>query len=358
MRSQLVYLLIKEEEMKYLPYLLIFCWAHVSNSQYLGNIYQHQAEAGILDGTRKTFLVTGYSTSYRPSGGAWPSIFQSMLDQHAGNSNTYYVRGHMVGGTPIAKWTTLCGDGKHITNAITKYVNPGTSISGMPKATIMLAQQSLQWAFGDCDDRRGGITGPNDSVKIKRGSDAIELYTKPFITAGIKKVYMATHIYKTGSYPMNLCGEKYAMARALDQVDGLFPGPELCEVTQTLYPEGFAEDRVHPETEVAHAMALYWYMVIAGEAAQQNIMDPIAKKAGVIIPKPTAIDAKSIRIGRNKNFNVRLKQYNDVFNIYNMHGQKINLKPGNPNMRASLQTGIYILQNEETGSFSKILINN
>lgn len=258
-------------------------------SQYFATLYGHQAAAGILDGTEKTFLVTGYSTSFYPQGGSWPIILQQMLDEHTGGERVYHICSHTVWGTPIADWTDICGTGQHINDAIAKYVAPGSSIeAGVPKASVMLAQQSVQWAFGNCSNKSEEITGPDDEQRIAAGASAIVRYAQPFLDAGVDKVYLATHIYKT-SLPLHLQGEYYAMERALDLLDGLCPGPELYEVTKSLWPAGFDADQVHPGPAVANAMALYWYIVLAGGEARVDVMQPVANAAGVSIPEgPTA----------------------------------------------------------------------
>ncbi len=269
---------------------IVFIWFFfagysILNGQNFKILYEHKARQGILDGNRKTFLVTGYSTSHVPRERPWPSILQEMLNNHVGNDTTYYVFKHTVGGTPIAKWTDICGTGKHITDAINYYVNPGGKIdAGIPKATIMLAQQSLQWAFGDCNNRFIGIEEPDDEIHIQQGAQAIICYISQFLESGIESAYMATHIYKTGNYPLNLLGEQYALTAALDSLDNFYPGPELFEITESLFPEGFASDKVHPGAPVANAMALYWYLVIAGEDSKREVMEPVAESAGIDIP--------------------------------------------------------------------------
>jgi hypothetical protein len=70
-------------------------------------------------------------------------------------------------------------------------------------------------------------------------------------------------------------------------VEKLYPGPELCEITKTQWPDGFASDLMHPGYEVRHTMALYWYAVIAGEDAREDIMGPVADSAGISVPERT-----------------------------------------------------------------------
>ena len=272
--------------------LLLSClfFALPASAQYFDALYDYPARPGILDGSQKTFLVTGYSTSHRPNRRPWPTIFQEMLNAHAGNASTYHVVRHTVSGTPIAKWMGTCGAGGHVDDALDDYVEPGKKLGqGIPQATVMLAQQSLQWAFGDCRDRFLTIEGPADQARIAQGADAIVDYVNAFFDGGIEEVYMATHIYKTG-YPAHLCDEEYALAEALGRVDNFYPGPELCYITGTLFPAGFDADRVHPGPPVANAMALYWYLIIAGEEAKPEVYEPIAVEAGIAVPVQTSTE--------------------------------------------------------------------
>jgi len=251
-------------------------------AQHFSNLYDHPAPPGVVDGTPKSFLVTGYSTSNSPSDRPWPAILQEMLNLHAGNENTYFVFKHTVGGTPIAGWTNICRDGSHIRDAVSYYIDPATRIpEEMPDASIMLAQQSLQRAFGDCRDPKTGVEGPGDTARIKLGAHAIGLYANPFLEAGIEKVYMAMHIYKTGGFPLDLYGERWALARAISETKNLLPGPELFGITKKMHPEGFAEDGKHPGPAVATIMAVYWYLVLAGEFADMELAGKYARYAGV-----------------------------------------------------------------------------
>ena len=251
-------------------------------AQHFNNLYNHTAPASVLDGSVKSFLVTGYSTSHTPNDRPWPLILQEMLNLHAGNDTSYFVFKHTVSSTPIAKWTDICGTGSHIQDAIFDYINPGSQIpQGIPIPTIMLAQQSLQWAFGDCDDRYTNIESPGDTARINKAVDAIQLYTNSFLNAGIDNVYMATHIYKTGDYPLNLYGERWGLAKAIEETDNLLPGPELFTISKQLFPDGFADDKVHPGPEVATMMAVYWYLVLAAENADMQMAQDYATSAGV-----------------------------------------------------------------------------
>ncbi len=269
--------------MKILCILLLgFLLRLPAGAQHFTALYDHEAPSGVLDGTSKSFLVTGYSTSHRPKNRPWPAILQEMLIRHAGNDSTYFVFKHTVSGTPIAKWTNICGTGSHIQDAVSFYINPATKIpEAVPVPSIMLAQQSLQWAFGDCKDRKTGIESQDDEERINLGNRAIQLYAGSFLDAGIEKVYMATHIYKDGDYTLNLYGERWALARAIDETVNLLPGPELFEISKQMFPDGFAEDMKHPGADLANIMAVYWYLVLAGENADMEMARIYSGSAGI-----------------------------------------------------------------------------
>ena len=57
------------------------------------------APASVLDGTEKSVVIVGYSTSY-----AWPEMLQDMLDEHAGDDRLYHVLNAVVGGSPVSRW--------------------------------------------------------------------------------------------------------------------------------------------------------------------------------------------------------------------------------------------------------------
>lgn len=266
-----------------------------TGSPYFSALYDHPVPPGILDGTPRTFVVTGYSTSLSPSPDtAWPALLQNMLDQHAGGPGTYYIYNEARGSTPLADWLGICEQENYlIGGVIEQYVDPAThpdiKKGPVPPASVMLAQQSLQYVY-DCNDRWneievgfGDLPGPEDQAKIDVGGQAFAEYAEQFLAGGIDRVYIATHIYAFYP-PFELYGERFGMARALDLQPGLFPGPELWEVTRSLFPAGFTSDQRHPDTEVAHAMALYWYLVLAGAQAKPAVMLPIAEVAGVPIP--------------------------------------------------------------------------
>ncbi len=86
---------------------LTVCFTGIANAQYFESLYAHRPEKGVLDGTRKWFLINVYSTSKH-----WPHKMQQSLDRHAGSDSLYYIYlgSFQKGGTPISKWTDICGD--------------------------------------------------------------------------------------------------------------------------------------------------------------------------------------------------------------------------------------------------------
>ncbi len=276
------------------------------SNQFFNSLYDDPVPNGILDGQETTFVVTGYSTSLWPDDNSnWPAVLQNMLNMHAGNSNTYKVYNEAKGSTPIARWTKICATDSISLDVINKYKNN----SGRK---IMLGQQSTQWAFGDCsNDGRlneievnpGETPGSSQQSKIQQGADAINYFADLWLNNGFDRVYMGTHIYteplgccfnKRDHFHFHLYGERFAMAKALDQgSSNLYPGPETWGVTKGLYPDpfaseadicGFHTDGRHPLARTTAAMALYWYTVLAGNTAKQNVMQYAADLAGVPFP--------------------------------------------------------------------------
>jgi hypothetical protein len=125
---------------------------------------KHDTPLVIFDGSPKTIVVNGYSTSFR-----WPALLQEKLDHHTGGKRLITVRRATKGGTPIAKWIDL-DTGDPLPPWLT-VLRP--ALTGHESPVIVLAQQSLQWTFGD---RKTGIAGKEDHARIKQGANALEKY--------------------------------------------------------------------------------------------------------------------------------------------------------------------------------------
>ena len=121
----------------------------------------------IFDGKPKVIVVNGYSTSFQ-----WPRILQRKLNRYFNGKRIIRVKPATKGGTQIAKWiNTKTGEPLQPWSNV---LRPTLHTSdGIP--VIVLAQQSLQWLYGD---RRIGIRNADDKVRIQKGTDALEKYVK------------------------------------------------------------------------------------------------------------------------------------------------------------------------------------
>lgn len=225
-------------------------------------------ERGILDGKKKTFVVVGYSTSFR-----WPGMLQKMLDEHAGEAGVYKVCNAAVSGSPVAKWLGMTNERdrqRTFGKMVSEYFEPGSRLGEASKPSAALCQQSLQWVFGE---QRAGIRGPKDSERIKQGADAFMKLAEQLREVGVKSVYISTHIYKKPMEP-EIENEKYALMELLMRKKGfILSGPELWTPTKDIYPEGFSRDKVHPNETGARIMALGWYRTLAGRGAKQDVIE-------------------------------------------------------------------------------------
>jgi acetyl esterase/lipase len=202
----------------------------------------------IFDGTEKVVVVNGYSTSFH-----WPSILQRKLDRHFNDKRVLTVERVIEGGTPIAKWINV-QTGEPLApwlRQLRPVLQRCESVS-----VIVLAQQSLQWVFGE---RREGIRGPDDGERIKRGADALAKYVNLLRQDGADLVFVAVHIYKHEMEP-EISNERYALDELMRRsIPGVVRGPDLWTPTKQLYPKAFARDRRHPNRIGAELMAQKWF---------------------------------------------------------------------------------------------------
>jgi hypothetical protein len=207
----------------------------------------------LFDGTPKVLVVNGYSTSFH-----WPKILQQKLDRHFDGKRIIEVVPATKGGTPIAKWINVeTGERSPAWNDILK---PKLQRDD-DRPTIILAQQSLQWVFGQ---REAGIRGPDDSQRIKQGADALEKYAKVLLDDGADAVFIAMHIYKHPMEP-EIGNERLALAELLKrEIPHIHAGPDVWEATKPHYPEAFARDRLHPNQIGAEVMAQKWFETLLG----------------------------------------------------------------------------------------------
>jgi len=202
----------------------------------------------LFDRTRKVFVINGYSTSRH-----WPKILQRKLDRYFDGKRVIEVRPAIKGGTPIAKWI----------NAETGKRSPAWNRALKPKLqreddrpTVVLAQQSLQWAYGE---RSKGIRGPDDRKRIKQGADVLRRYAQALLEDGADQVFIAMHIYKKPMEP-EIGNERLALAELMKRrIPNVYAGPDVWEPTKAHYPQAFARDRKHPNQIGAEIMAQKWF---------------------------------------------------------------------------------------------------
>jgi hypothetical protein len=286
--------------MKHCAFILVL--ASFVFGQYFDSLYYHPAPKGILDSKKKTFLWLGYSTSRYPQNGkGCINLFQEMLNKHAGNENTYKVFAVLWFGHELAQWMgDICGDvdnkvedNAQMDGAIAGYIKPGNKLGDWPPASVMITQNSIGRCFGDCSDRVHGIRDSLDFERIDMGAKAFAAYARYFLNAGVDRVYIGTHIWwesSAGSNPWtDIWLERYALSKAMD-MDSRIYGVESCPITHLLYDKDKADgefgdyysgDRIHPGQPVAWAMALEYYLTIAGEDARESIIKEAVQAAGL-----------------------------------------------------------------------------
>ena len=202
----------------------------------------------ILDGEPKRLVVHGYSTSFR-----WPAILQRKLDRYFKGRRVIEVKSALKGGTPIARWIDLeTGKPSPAWQMLLKPMLKGRG----DEPVIVLAQQSLQWVFGN---RRVGIRSADDEQRILQGAEALRVYSEQLAKDGADLTLIATHIYKVTMEPA-IGNERLALSEFLESMpEKTASGPDVWEPTRELYPLAFAGDRVHPNRVGAEVMAQKWF---------------------------------------------------------------------------------------------------
>jgi len=202
----------------------------------------------IFDGRPKTIVVNGYSTSLR-----WPDLLQRKLDRHFDRKRVLLVKPATKAGTPIAKWINV--DTGEPLRPWLNTLRPALQDSA-ETPTIVLAQQSLQWVFGD---RSKGIRDANDEKRIEQGVDALEKYVRLLKKDGADLVFVAMHIYKHEMEP-EIGNERYALDALMRlNIPGVERGPDVWTPTKELYPKAFAKDLKHPNDIGAEVIAQKWF---------------------------------------------------------------------------------------------------
>ena len=163
------------------------------------------------------------------------------------------VRKATKGGTPIAKWMNV-DTGQPLT-PWRQIVEPALKTKA-DRPAILLAQQSLQWAFGD---RTEGIRNSRDEQRIEQGADVLEKFARLALGDGADEVFIAMHIYKHPMEP-EIGNERLALSEVLKRgIPHLHAGPDVWEPTRKHYPKAFAADRLHPNSIGAEIMANLWF---------------------------------------------------------------------------------------------------
>lgn len=208
----------------------------------------------IFSGKPRLLLVHGYSTSFQ-----WWAFLQRKIDrylQYEGGPDGRMVEVQPVtkGGTPIAKWMDAA-TGKRST-AWKQMLTPTIQAEKGKRPVIVLAQQSLQWAFGE---RRAGINGPDDRRHIEQGADVLQRYAQNLLDDGAAEVVIAMHIYKKPMEPQ-IGNERLALVELTKRnLAHVYAGPDVWEPTSKQYPLAFDRDHVHPNFIGAEMMAHYWF---------------------------------------------------------------------------------------------------
>ena len=232
------------------------------------------ASLRILDGTPRVIVVHGYSTSFH-----WPGMLQRKLDRYFGKQ-VIEVRKATRGGTPIAKWIDVT-TGRPL--PAWNQIMPEALRRDDDRPTIVLAQQSLQWVYGEARD--AGIRNVADTERIKQGADAIQKYANLLLEHGADEVFIAMHIYKLGMEP-EIGNERLALAAYLKrEPEHVQAGPDVWETTSRLHPQAFAADRVHPNSIGAEVMAQEWFETLLRhdglpipDWSRQEMQDAIASE--------------------------------------------------------------------------------
>ena len=202
----------------------------------------------VFDGEPRAIVVNGYSTSFR-----WPDLLQPKVDRYFDGKRVLQVKRATKGGTPIAKWINV-DTGEPLRAWLTTLRPVLKESQNTP--VIVLAQQSLQWVFGN---RRQGIRDANDKSRIEQGADALEKYVGLLKKDGADLVFVAMHIYKHDMEPA-IGNERYALDELIRRnIPGVERGPDVWTPTKKLYPKAFANDLRHPNAIGAEVMAQNWF---------------------------------------------------------------------------------------------------
>ena len=195
----------------------------------------------------RLLVVHGYSTSR-----IWWRRLQQKLDRYF-ERRLVEVAPAIMGGTPIARWMNAATGERR--EPWIEVLQPVLASRGSRPVTV-LAQQSLQWVYGD---RREGIRGADDEERIQQGATALGRYAELLLEDGAEEVILGMHIYKHPMEP-EIGNERLALAALMARPpQGVFAGPDVWAPTKAQYPRAFADDGLHPNELGAHIMAQAWF---------------------------------------------------------------------------------------------------
>jgi len=225
----------------------------------------------IFDGKPKSFVVCGYSTSFR-----WPAMLREKLDRMTGGERIYHVLNAAVGGSPVSRWIDVeAGTPKRPYNLmLQRFFGKDVGIAipprrgmrrigdSVPKPTVALCQQSLQGiqrADGKITPRAGPVFSKGDKHGTEVGARAFGRLAEMLHKDGCKLVFIAAHIYKEGMEP-NIGNERFALDALMKKgLPYIRRGPDVWTPTKRGFPELFARDRRHPNERGAAVMAQAWF---------------------------------------------------------------------------------------------------
>jgi len=235
------------------------------------------AQSTELDGTEKSIVVVGYSTSY-----VWPYMLQDMLDAHAGGERIYHVLNAVVGGAPVAHWSAEYGTKEYERTfgaMVADFFGPEARLRDdapdpAKGGSIAIAQQSLQLTRDD----RGPVKTEYDMVGAEMGADEMQTMSLRLKGLGLDRIYIAMHIYKKPVEP-EVGNERIALIRLLSRgIEGIKPGPDLWSATKDCFPECFIDDELHPNDLGYKIMAEHWYRTLAGADVRADIVETLYEK--------------------------------------------------------------------------------
>ena len=226
----------------------------LSISAVANNCYEQAAKdrvppdtVEIFSGAPRLIVVHGYSTSF-----GWPDRLKRKIDRYMDGRDVIEVKKATRSSTPVARWMNVeTGAPKQPWKQVRDTL---ATRNGRP--AIVLAQQSLQWVYGD---RTTGIRSRNDRERIRRGADVLERYARRLLDDGADEVFIATHIYKKPMEPQ-IGNERLALEVLAERsVPRVHAGPDVWTPTKEHFPEAYAEDRIHPGPIGEEIMAQHWF---------------------------------------------------------------------------------------------------